>query len=122
MALIARKTRLAVRRTLWAIAAAISIPAGAIADDAEVFAVHGHDCTNASEAEDHDCDESPVSEADNRGGVDRSSELLETVADQGLEAGLEVAREYIETLRIAMFCVGARRPAELRGRVEVRVD
>ena len=41
MALIARKTRLAVRRTLWAIAAAISIPAGAIADDAEVFAVHG---------------------------------------------------------------------------------
>jgi isopentenyl-diphosphate delta-isomerase len=41
-------------------------------------------------------------------------------ADKGLEAALEVAREYVETLRVAMFCAGARRPAELRGRVERR--
>ncbi len=41
-------------------------------------------------------------------------------ADKGLEAALEVAREYLETLRVAMFCVGAQRPAELRGRLELR--
>jgi isopentenyl-diphosphate delta-isomerase len=41
-------------------------------------------------------------------------------ADQGLETALELAREYVETLRIAMFCVGARRPADLRGRLEVQ--
>ena len=41
-------------------------------------------------------------------------------ADKGLEAALEFAREYLETLRVAMFCVGAQRPAELRGRLELR--
>jgi len=41
-------------------------------------------------------------------------------ADNGLEAALEFAREYLETLRVAMFCAGATRPAELRGRVELR--
>ncbi len=41
-------------------------------------------------------------------------------ADKGLETALEVAREYVETLRVAMFCVGAQRPAELRGRLECR--
>lgn len=41
-------------------------------------------------------------------------------AHEGLEDALELACEYIETLRIAMFCVGARRPSELRGKVELR--
>jgi isopentenyl-diphosphate delta-isomerase len=41
-------------------------------------------------------------------------------ADQSLETALEVAREYVETLRIAMFCVGAQRLTELRGRLELR--
>jgi len=41
-------------------------------------------------------------------------------ADKGLEPALDVAREYLETLRVAMFCVGAQRPAELRGRLEPR--
>jgi isopentenyl-diphosphate Delta-isomerase len=36
-------------------------------------------------------------------------------ADDSLEAAHELAREIAETLRIAMFCVGARRPGELRG-------
>jgi isopentenyl-diphosphate delta-isomerase len=41
-------------------------------------------------------------------------------ADEGLETALEFAREYLETLRVAMFCSGARRPAELRGRLDAR--
>jgi len=41
-------------------------------------------------------------------------------ADESLETALEVAREYLETLRVAMFCAGAQRPAELRGRLEFR--
>ena len=36
-------------------------------------------------------------------------------ADEGLDTALELAREISETLRIAMFCVGARRPPDLRG-------
>jgi len=36
-------------------------------------------------------------------------------ADAGLEAAEDLARELVETLRIAMFCVGARAPRELRG-------
>ncbi len=36
-------------------------------------------------------------------------------ADESLEAAQELARELVETLRIAMFCVGARTPAGLRG-------
>lgn len=36
-------------------------------------------------------------------------------ADDGLDNALELAREIAETLRIAMFCVGARRPLQLRG-------
>ena len=35
-------------------------------------------------------------------------------ADKGLEAALELAAQYVETLRIAMFCTGARTLAELR--------
>ena len=38
-------------------------------------------------------------------------------ADRGEEAAAELARELIETLRIAMFCVGARRVVDLRGTV-----
>jgi isopentenyl-diphosphate delta-isomerase len=41
-------------------------------------------------------------------------------ADTGLETALSLAREYLETLRVAMFCAGAQRPAELRGRFEIR--
>ncbi len=36
-------------------------------------------------------------------------------ANEGLDTALELAREISETLRIAMFCVGARRPPDLRG-------
>jgi isopentenyl-diphosphate Delta-isomerase len=36
-------------------------------------------------------------------------------ADDGLDTALELAREIAETLRIAMFCVGAQRPPQLRG-------
>jgi isopentenyl-diphosphate Delta-isomerase len=36
-------------------------------------------------------------------------------ANEGLNTALELAAEIAETLRIAMFCVGARRPQELRG-------
>ncbi len=36
-------------------------------------------------------------------------------ADESLEAAHELARELVETLRVAMFCVGARTPADLRG-------
>lgn len=36
-------------------------------------------------------------------------------ADDGLDTALELGHEIAETLRIAMFCVGARRPADLRG-------
>jgi isopentenyl-diphosphate Delta-isomerase len=36
-------------------------------------------------------------------------------ADESLDTAFEVAREIAETLRIAMFCVGARTPYELRG-------
>jgi isopentenyl-diphosphate Delta-isomerase len=36
-------------------------------------------------------------------------------ADRGEAAAAELARELVETLRVAMFCVGARRIPELRG-------
>jgi isopentenyl-diphosphate delta-isomerase len=36
-------------------------------------------------------------------------------ADAGVEAAEDLARELVETLRIAMFCVGACEPRELRG-------
>ena len=36
-------------------------------------------------------------------------------ADESLEAAHDLARELVETLRVAMFCVGARTPADLRG-------
>lgn len=36
-------------------------------------------------------------------------------AHRGFEAADSLARELVETLRVAMFCVGARRAAELRG-------
>ncbi len=36
-------------------------------------------------------------------------------ADTSLEAARELARELVETLRVAMFCTGARTPRELRG-------
>ncbi len=35
-------------------------------------------------------------------------------ADKGFEAALELAAQYVETLRIAMFCTGARTLADLR--------
>jgi len=38
-------------------------------------------------------------------------------ADRGEESAAELARELIETLRIAMFCSGARRVVDLRGTV-----
>jgi len=38
-------------------------------------------------------------------------------AHRGFEAADSLARELVETLRIAMFCVAARTPGELRGRV-----
>jgi high affinity Mn2+ porin len=41
LALMPRKSGRAVRRMLWAMAAALPIRAGAAADDAEVFAIHG---------------------------------------------------------------------------------
>jgi isopentenyl-diphosphate Delta-isomerase len=37
------------------------------------------------------------------------------VANKSRNAANELARELVETLRIAMFCVGARRPRDLRG-------
>ena len=36
-------------------------------------------------------------------------------ADEGDDAARQLARELVETLRIAMFCVGARTPRDLRG-------
>ena len=36
-------------------------------------------------------------------------------ADESLDAAHQLAREITVTLRIAMFCVGARTPRELRG-------
>ncbi|MGA8660810.1 MAG: type 2 isopentenyl-diphosphate Delta-isomerase [Candidatus Cybelea sp.] len=39
-------------------------------------------------------------------------------ADESLEKALELACEYIETLRIAMFCTGARTLRDLRGRLD----
>ena len=36
-------------------------------------------------------------------------------ADESLERGHELARELVETLRIAMFCTAARTTAELKG-------
>ncbi|MFY9718506.1 MAG: alpha-hydroxy-acid oxidizing protein, partial [Candidatus Cybelea sp.] len=35
-------------------------------------------------------------------------------ADESLDAARELAREYVETLRIVMFCTGARTLSELR--------
>ena len=39
-------------------------------------------------------------------------------AAEGFEAADELAREIVQTLRVAMFCVGARRPRELRGSLQ----
>jgi isopentenyl-diphosphate delta-isomerase len=39
-------------------------------------------------------------------------------ADESLEKALELACEYIETLRIAMFCAGASTLRDLRGRLD----
>jgi isopentenyl diphosphate isomerase/L-lactate dehydrogenase-like FMN-dependent dehydrogenase len=35
-------------------------------------------------------------------------------ADAGPEAAADLAREFVETLRVAMFCIGARTIADLR--------
>ena len=43
-------------------------------------------------------------------------------AHRGFEAADSLARELVETLRIAMFCVAARTPNELRGRCHRRVS
>lgn len=43
-------------------------------------------------------------------------------ADRSVDAASELAREYVETLRIAMFCTGARTPVELRAVGLARAD
>lgn len=43
-------------------------------------------------------------------------------ADHSLEEAMDLACEYVETLRIAMFCVGARTLAELRSVELTKVD
>jgi isopentenyl-diphosphate delta-isomerase len=43
-------------------------------------------------------------------------------ADRGLEEAMELAREYVETLRVAMFCLGAGSLAELRQAALTKVD